>query len=460
MEEPDDNKISLDQGHSYFLYIGEIKAAGLNSLLVRLMSDRYGKPARCIHIVPDVLASYPDENYLVVNQTAIELGRKNGSLVNVRPQADQFAREVSEDARVLRIMKQILAFQDDLFINMFETRKELKLAAMDRVHLLGPDPGLAERINSKLEQYRLAAELGVRVPEGKICGSMDEAVIFAEPLIARDGRVFISAEFSSAGSNSIIAASMEQIRNKFGDSPGGLLVTRFVEHDLDPTVLGVVVAPGQVYIASVADQNINGTRFQGSAFPTAVGEEKAGELVGMTRRIGEYLAAEGYRGAFGCDYMIDTDGVLYFVEINARKQGTTLQTALTMSHLLPDHPLFTDLEFMAATDGRLPDGLVELDSCSGPISWETFNLKAEQDMVMESSLEGQMTEAELFERAAAGGSGYTVLDHAGQGTHVLAGSFLGRVIAAGPDGGSVRKALNEGITHLEGTAVPLGGNIS
>lgn len=58
-----------------------------------------------------------------------------------------------------------------------------------------------------------------------------------------------------------------------------------------------------------------------AAFSTLSGETHA-EIDAVTRRVGGWLAKDGYRGAFGVDFLL-VDGLLYFGEINARLQGST-----------------------------------------------------------------------------------------------------------------------------------------
>ncbi len=66
MTETRNSDTDLDADRSWFLYVGEMKTVGLNRFLVEPLSRRYGKPAVCIHIVPDILAFYPDDIFLVV----------------------------------------------------------------------------------------------------------------------------------------------------------------------------------------------------------------------------------------------------------------------------------------------------------------------------------------------------------------------------------------------------------
>ena len=66
---------------------------------------------------------------------------------------------------------------------------------------------------------------------------------------------------------------MDDIKNKFSAPDEPYLISRFIPHTYDPTVLAVVADEDDVYIAGVADQRIEkGTRFTGSFFPSVLDE--------------------------------------------------------------------------------------------------------------------------------------------------------------------------------------------
>ena len=59
-----------------------------------------------------------------------------------------------------------------------------------------------------------------------------------------------------------------------------------------------------------------------------LGKDRISQVETAVREVGRWLGQEGYRGAFGVDFLLDGD-VLYFAEVNARLQGSTaLSSAL------------------------------------------------------------------------------------------------------------------------------------
>ncbi len=83
-------------------------------------------------------------------------------------------------------------------------------------------------------------------------------------------------------------------------------------------------------------------------FPEAITDEQRHRAIDLVRRFGERLRAEGYKGFFEFDILIDTDdGEVYMGEVNPRVSGVSSMTNTTVG-AYADLPLvcFHLLEFM------------------------------------------------------------------------------------------------------------------
>jgi hypothetical protein len=310
----------------------------------------------------------------------------------------------------------------------------MTLANGERTKLLGPDPTLAYEFNNKINQFKMVCDLKIPVPEGFSCSSLEEALEAAERLFRSGEEAFISEPYSAAGSNSAFVCNIEEILQRFCLAEQPYLVTRRIQHTHDPTVLAVVANSEEVYVASVADQRMEQNRFRGSTFPTVLEKDVVEQIKDYTRMVGRYMGARGYRGMFGCDFLVDEDGKPYFLEVNARKQGTTLESTLTMLYRLPGHPNLLEIEFSAITQGRFPCGLREMDSTESDLFWGTYNVKSEQDILVVQDLPELQSEPELFRQVFSDKGAEaiaTVEDHLGMGIYQRAGGFVGRCIAVG-----------------------------
>jgi hypothetical protein len=411
----------------------------------------------CIALVPDVLAHYAYPNLAVLNKESYQYHASKGMMVNCRPNAGQFAQQISASFLAQELLENLLCEQDFVYIHMFESRPEMTLTDGEKVKLLGPDPLLAHRFNNKIVQYQMACEVGIPVPEGSCCNCLEEALDAAQKFFRSGEEVFVSESYSAAGSNSTFACSCEEIRQRFIGTDQPYLVTRRVPHSYDPTVLAVVANEQEVYVASVADQRMEENRFRGSTFPTVLEEEVVKQIKEYTRLVGRYMGSQGYRGMFGCDYIVNDNGQIYFVEVNARKQGTTLESTLTMLHSLPDHPSLSEIEFCAITKGRLPHGLTEMDPTQSDICWGTYNVKSTQDIRVVQKLPYFQSEAEIFRQVsqAKGDSSRAIVeDHLGPGVYQRAGGFVGRCISVGKTFAEMYRQLEKRETQVKASFRP------
>jgi len=273
----------------------------------------------------------------------------------------------------------------------------------------------------------------------------------------KDG-IFVTQEYSAAGINSILALSDRDIENKFQNQDVPYLISRYVPHISDPTVLAVVAGVDEVYIAGVADQRIEGgNRFTGSVFPSQSPESCIQKLKDYTRTVGKWLAKQGYRGIFGCDYIVTEQGEIFFLEINARKQGTTLEFCCMLEQLLPKgSPSLPELEYYAVTQGKFPAGTVEMTKNDRNLHWGTYNYKIHAPVKTQGYIPQSALEREAFEKIAKGNlhKDYLILEHAGSDFVIAEGAFIARIVALGHDSDSVNQGIEQARKTVELTFVP------
>lgn len=448
------SNFQLEDDTEYFLYIGELKNYGLNQFLKESLSRIHNKKFEFISVVPDVFEQYNYANIIVINPNLETYACQYGSNVSCRVSLSDFAVAVSNSDRIRALIETLLKRQEHLYLYMFESLADLTLDEIPGVSILGPDRQIAQRMNNKTIQ---ATGLQSVVPyvDFKICNGLEELLTATDELWSRwvDG-IFVTLEYSAAGVNSIVAFSREDIEKKFTQQNATYLITRFVPHQWDPTVLAVAVNENEVYIAGVADQRIeNGNRFTGSTFPSVLPPSVIGELKEHTRAVGRWLAAQGYRGIFGCDYIVTRDNVIHFLEINARKQGTTLEFCCTLEHLLPKgSPSLPELEYFAVVEGLLPANAIEPKTdAEQHLHWGTYNYKLHSNVITSNYIPQNSQEREAFAKISDGRlkKDFLILEHVGSDFVVAKGSFLARIVALGYDHQSVTQGLKQGQGTIE-----------
>lgn len=442
-------RVRLEPDVEYFLYVGEIKAHCLSGYVAEGLARRFGRPFAGVCVCPDVLADYPPGNILAVNPWLAE----RPGVAERRPM-DQAAAWLSASPRVLALVEELLSRQGRLFVWMFESKAELALTALPGVMLLGPDPELVRRLNDKTWQYEALGAVAPMV-DFDVCAGREAMLAACERMREVCGHgVFVSCDYSAGGVSSQVVRTTDEAACRFADE-GRYLVSRYVPHVCDPTVLGVVGGPDEVFVAGVADMRIeDGNKFRGSTFPSTLSPSIQATLREHTAAVGRAIGALGFRGIFGCDFIVDEDGGVYFIEVNPRKQGTTMEFCCTMEHLLPPGaPNLPELEIAAVLDGRFPEGWAQPDHDRAPglgLHWGTYNHKIETPGKRTvRALPQAEDERALFARVAGGGAGgHVILEHVGADVAVMPGTFLGRVAAVGATRERMQEALERGREEL------------
>jgi hypothetical protein len=443
----------IEEGTEYFLYIGELKNYGLNLFMRDALSRIFNRRFDFIAIVPDVFEQYNYENLIVINPRVKEFIHRYGPNVSCRITADEFMKSVSQNRQVRSLIQRLLHRQPNIYIYMYESLLEMTLDSIPGVTLLGPDRQVARRVNSKSFQYTELKNL-LPLVEFEVCHSLTELIGITEKRrqLWRDG-IFVTKDYSAAGIYSLIVHGSEEIRTKFKDENEIYLASHFIPHDKDPTVLAVVANEDDIYIVGVADQMIeDGRRFIGSTFPTMLDPLIVNRLREYTVIAGRWLARQGYRGIFGCDFLVDHNSNIFFLEINARKQGTTLEFCCTLEQLLPPGvPNLPELEYYAVEEGILPIDSVEMKGNTLGLHWGTYNYKLHRTVRTNGFIPQSNQERDAFKKVARGNlkKDFLILEHIGSDFIIAGGAFLARIVALGHDPAGVQQGLLQGRKTIE-----------
>ncbi len=429
----------------YFLYVGELKSYGLNSFLQKKLSAVVKRKVECLAVVPDIHDQYYYPNIIVPASANSKQINSSGRESFRRP-SSVFLKDAVTNIYINNCLDVILDHQEQLYIYMFESDPAMTFDQRENVFLLGPDKELAKNLNNKAVQFEL---MDSRIPmvDYRICSDLQELLFTAAELrpLWSDG-IFVSRVYSAAGIGSIITRNNTEIEDFFAGDPGPFLMTRFMPHIHDPTVLAVVANEQDVFIAGIADQRIEGgNRFVGSSWPSVLSADILQQLAEATCKVGQEIGRMGYRGIFGCDFIVTDDGQPLFIEVNARKQGTTLEFCYTLEQILgKGSPNLPELEYHAVLDNAFPTNTVHPPLVSNiKLCWETYNCKLKKQCMTSGYIPQALHEQKSFQRVARGRlqKDYLVLEHVGSGFTVHPGTFLGRVVAVGKRRQDVREGL-------------------
>lgn len=219
-----------------------------------------------------------------------------------------------------------------------------------------PPRELRERIDSKIETTRLGNEAGV-ASAPNVLGRADSYAALLD--LARTAglgeRLVVQLPYGDSGRTTFFInndADWDEHAEHLVDED--LKVMKNIRHlpgtvEACATRHGTLVGPVQVDITGFEEL----TPYQGGwcgndCAPISFGSGNQARIREMARRLGDRLYAEGYRGVFCMDYLIDLDDdCVYLGEINPRISGASPLTNLITSRY-GGVPLFLFhlLEFM------------------------------------------------------------------------------------------------------------------
>jgi hypothetical protein len=437
---------SLNKDFFYLVYIGKIKTWGLNRFLLKPLADLYQRPVKVLAIMPDYHQSYPMENIVIMNDRSKELSLKDGC-VHKHPIAESSFYELASKSRFIReLFSKLLKNQKNIYVNLYHNSDSFTLDNQKDISVIGPKKELVKKYDSKINQYLMAKKLGLPVLDFEIAKNRDELLtIFKKKEYQKKG-AYIAGEFGVGGSSSLFARSESDIINKFPDSSGPFLIMELIKNTVSPTVLGVVANENEVCIATVIDQIMDGPKYKGAVFPSAIDESIIKKMKEITFKIGKIMGKDGYRGIFGCDFIVSPDNRVYFVEINPRKMGSTLESSLYLKNLFPDCPSLPELEFRAVTKGTFDTDIKDFSFKPDAPCWGISYVRTLEKKTVTKDIGNLPEEEELFKDLDCldkKKDRISVMDHVGAGTIVDRG-YLGRVITVDKNQSSVRRNLKKG----------------
>jgi len=434
---------NFDKSKYYLFYISELKGYGIGSFFgdaVASIKHLERDKVVVVGIAPDVLGQYNYDNIIIVNQTTHRENQRKG--------ADGFMREISHNAYIHEVIARILSNQNELLLYMFESNALMTLDQKAGIELIGPQSDIVSMLSNKIALYDIFSA-SIPMASYHVCHGLEALTNRAEVML-RDGQdtLFVSLEKSAAGANSMIVQSVEQIEERFSAcKEDTFLLTAFISHVSDPTSLGVVINEDEVYVAGIADQKINGTKFEGSIYPSQLSATIQEKLIDYTRVVGQKMASLGFRGIFGCDFIVTDKDEIYFIETNPRKQGTTMEFCCMLQKSLPeDAPNLPELEYYAVKYSKSAPDTKEPDYGNPKVYWETYNYKVRKDVSVYAYLPQYNNEREMFDNVVDHKieKEYMVVEHAGEDFSVKKGSFLGRVISVGKNYRDIHMGIDMG----------------
>jgi biotin carboxylase len=259
---------------------------------------------------------------------------------------EEICNYLLEDEEVLDLIRSRGPGGKALFVFFDEETEECAAEAGLEVAL--PPAELRHRLDSKIVTTQLGDEAGVpSVPN--VLGRAtryDELVTLAEEAGLGDDLV-VQTPYGDSGKTTFFVRGEADWDENAGDMATQELKVmrrinpRAVAVEACITRHGTVVGPLMTDLTGHPELTpYRGGWCGNDIFPDALAPEHRERARELTRRLGDRLAKEGYRGLLEIDYLVDlNDGELYLGELNPRLSGISSMTNVSAS-AYADMPLF------------------------------------------------------------------------------------------------------------------------
>lgn len=431
----------------YFFSLHGPRFEVMNQLMADSLRKKFGKefrPIRIIHAWPS--QHYNEPNYILLNRQAYELAKELHRTVVYIPEYEDINVEFSNDLFIKYLTKRLLAKQRTIYVFPFTTAF-LDLPSPDFT-ILGPNAELARSFDNKIHQFNLFQELGLPHNRARIFSSVQELREKLEKIIP----CYISAAYTSGGNEGGLIYSREMLEAFLAKVRPVNRMNYFIVSDifenivLAPNVNVLITSDEKVYVLVLTDQILQGNRYLGNIYPSAVQEDQKKQIYDMTYRVGEYLADQGYRGLFGCDFLINSSGDIVIVDLNPRHQGGYACNGL----MLQEYGIsLTDIELSSFSDELIDLSQSKLDKYLG-FAWSHSKIiPHEAGQVVRGEYQHQAIEAPF---ANIGESFATVFYEAGS---VFVNGYIGYQVHTA----KYRELLQEAHLSMEKFDLNVGGTL-
>jgi hypothetical protein len=213
---------------------------------------------------------------------------------------------------------------------MFDEGNAARLGAAG-LSLALPDAALRAGLDDKIAATRLGDEAGVRsVPN--VLGRVDGYPTLRRLAAALGPDLVIQLPFGDSGRTTFFVSSEADYARHAAEIEATPEVKVMRRIRCRPAAIEACVTRDGIVVGPLVTELVGfpeltpyrggwcGNELAPDAFSDAILDEAAA----LTRRLGERMAARGYRGVYGLDFLIDADaGDLYLGELNPRITGVT-----------------------------------------------------------------------------------------------------------------------------------------
>lgn len=330
----------------YFFVLFSPKFVFLAEQAAEVLGEKFNKKFVPIHIVSIGLNNfYAKGNHIILNKSLARRKTRDKRIVEQLYDEDLNV-EFAGNTLIKKIVRKLINKQGRVFVYSFSSSG---LRSEGGLVVLGPKSNVVERYDSKVEQMKLFKKLKLPIIKRVEIPSIQQLKKNHPNL-----PFLVSSTFSSGGAESRVIRCKEDIMDfckslRMINRKNPLIIAPYIDVVISPNSTAMVCGKNDTRILSVSDQILDDVKYLGNAYPSRVDNRNLQSIFEMMKKIGDFLSRQGYRGLFGCDFIIDKRGDCYVVDLNPRRQGGYL-----MNFLMSRKFNLIDLEFKLALGEKIP----------------------------------------------------------------------------------------------------------
>lgn len=292
-----------------------------NEILLNILEKKYSRKFKAIYIyTSDQGSRYKKDNYIVINSELPSHQERLCSENVIHGQEyEDINLQFSQSEIINKLINNLAKKQEKIFYYCFTS------SFIDINHpkliVVGPKSEITTKYDNKLEQYKLFKELDL------------PAINFREypnikSVLESEGYPFyITALYTSGGCESSEIYRKTDLnrfysRLRLSNKKKHLVVLDLVpDIMLNPNINAAVINKDDVRMITITDQLMLGNAYLGNIYPSNINSSQRQQINLITTKIGKFLGGLGYKGLFGCDFIINSKGKVFINDLNPRRQG-------------------------------------------------------------------------------------------------------------------------------------------
>lgn len=319
-----------ENGFEYFFTLLSERSDYLNNLWIEELEKKFNKKFKPIFVLnAERNKFFKMDNYIIINERLYRLQKKlKNERIIFQSESDDLNREFSDSKFIKSLINKLILKQKRVFILSWTTSG--LFLNNPKVIILGPNPKIATKYDSKLEHVKLFKKLNLPRNEVKIYKNFAEV----QKIKGIFYPFFLSADFSSGGQESKIITSQEDLEKFYPwlrtkNRNTKFLVAKLVRNIISaPNTSAIVIDKNNTEMLCISDQILHDTKYLGNIYPARISKKTRRIITEATKKIGNHLSKLGFRGLFGCDFLINSKDNCYITDLNPRRQGGYLCNAL------------------------------------------------------------------------------------------------------------------------------------